>query len=89
MDEIGEEMQRISHEQDSCKRRVCEAQDMSEIHAIQRDLQRLTQRQLELSDEQAAVLETLSPPPPPPPPTTTLALHSTKYSSIFIYYKIE
>lgn len=53
-------MQRISQEQDSCKRRVSDAQDLSELHAIHRDLQRLTQRQLELSDEQAAVLESLS-----------------------------
>lgn len=57
--DISDEMQKISHEQDMCKMRVAEANDLVELHAIQRDLQRLTQRQMELSDEQAEALRNL------------------------------
>ncbi|CDW55002.1 hypothetical protein TTRE_0000327301 [Trichuris trichiura] len=47
------ELSSILQEQESYKHRVDEAQDLDELHAIQRELQRLTQRQLELTDEQA------------------------------------
>uniref|UniRef100_A0A5S6Q7J5 NAB co-repressor domain-containing protein n=1 Tax=Trichuris muris TaxID=70415 RepID=A0A5S6Q7J5_TRIMR len=53
IDDISLELSNILQEQESYKHRVDEAQDLDELHAIQRELQRLTQRQLELTDEQA------------------------------------
>ncbi|KFD59909.1 hypothetical protein M514_07314 [Trichuris suis] len=53
IDDISLELSSILQEQESYKHRVDEAQDLDELHAIQRELQRLTQRQLELTDEQA------------------------------------
>lgn len=55
LDEIGMELQRVSAEQEAFKRRVSEAQEMGEVISIQRELKRLTQRQLELSDEEASL----------------------------------
>ncbi|VDP04612.1 unnamed protein product [Soboliphyme baturini] len=56
LDDIGSELNRIAQEQESYKLQVDQAQDLSDLHNIQRELQRLTQRQLELTDEQADLI---------------------------------
>ncbi|KRZ78049.1 NGFI-A-binding -like protein [Trichinella papuae] len=53
MDEISTELSNILQEQETLKLRVNQAQDLDELHIIQKELQKLTQKQLELTDEQA------------------------------------
>ncbi|KRY36925.1 hypothetical protein T01_805 [Trichinella spiralis] len=55
MDEISTELSNILQEQETLKLRVNQAQDLDELHVIQKELQKLTQKQLELTDEQASL----------------------------------
>lgn len=53
---VGLDLARTLADQELCKQRVTAAQDLEELARIQQELARLTQRQMELSNEQAALL---------------------------------
>lgn len=55
LDEIGMELQRVSAEQEACKKQISGAYETTDVISMQHKLNRLTQRQVELSDEEASL----------------------------------
>ena len=78
LNQICLDLQRVLAEQEACKCRVEAAQDPMELTRIQQELNRLSQRQMELTDQQAICLAFERQLAPPPPSMRTRSLSDEK-----------